>query len=359
MPGPYYPPGAYPAPNAYSPPPGAVMPMPGQAYPYASPGPYSAPVVVAPPPMVFVPAPPLPNNAWTVNAEALFLEREPSNAHGIVLGQTFYNSANTPVANTLYTDDSFGLTTGLRLEVSRNFDDITLSGTYWGMQQWSAGNSILADPQGYTVLAYSPFLQTAQIFGALDNQIGYTYSSQIQNVELNALVRLNPSDPYWQVNWLWGARYVYFADNFNLFGIDDSNSTTENFNVTTVNNLFGVQTGLLFVRGWSRVQWEAGLKFGLMANIFRQHGIDSLSAASVVPAGFNYVDTSNTGCGISGLFEVTLAACYRITDNLGIRLGYQFYDLTGMALAPRQLTSFGHGGNVALDGVSIGLQATW
>jgi hypothetical protein len=46
-------------------------------------------------------------------------------------------------------------------------------------------------------------------------------------------------------------------------------------------------------------------------------------------------------------------------SNLWLRLGYQFYDIGGLALAPRQLDSFGHGGNAALDGFSLGLQATW
>ena len=75
-----------------------------------------------------------------------------------------------------------------------------------------------------------------------------------------------------------------------------------------------------------------------------------------IPTGFIPYDISNNGSGLSALFEVSFAARYRLTDNLGLRLGYQVYDITGLALAPRQLGSFGHGGNVALDGLSIGLQ---
>ena len=151
----------------------------------------------------------------------------------------------------------------------------------------------------------------------------------------------------------------YFTDHLTMTGVDDLNSASEQVDFSTTNNLVGAQTGLLFVHGWSRVQWEAGLKLGLMANIYRQHGTDTASNPSGIPAGFTPYDISNNGGGLSGLFEVSFTACYRITDNLGLRLGYQVYDITGLALAPRQLSSFGHGGNVCLDGLSIGLRATW
>ena len=81
-----------------------------------------------------------------------------------------------------------------------------------------------------------------------------------------------------------------------------------------------MQTGLLFVHGWSRVQWEAGLKFGLMANIYHQHGTDTASNPPGIPP-LHPSDISNNGSDLSALFEVSFAACYRLTDNLGLRLG--------------------------------------
>ena len=76
-----------------------------------------------------------------------------------------------------------------------------------------------------------------------------------------------------------------------------------------------------------------------------------------------FYDTSHNGTGLAALFELSLAARIHINDALSLRLAYQFTDITGMALAPRQLgyygPVFGHGGNLALDGLSIGLQASW
>jgi len=318
------------------------------------------------PPRVAVVVSPLPSYQWGATVEALFLER--SSGGSIPLGSTYYNNAAAPLPpavspDSLYSDDEyFPLTAGLRLEISRRFDnDITLAATYWGLQKWSVGRTIYGDPTNYTVLAYSPQLQLPTLlsnlgYGGMDNSLGYSYGSQVENVEFNALLRLNPSDPYWEVNWLCGVRYIYLADNFTLAGSDDYTASSEQLTSNTTNNLIGAQTGLLFVHGWSRIQWEAGLKFGLMANIYNQHLTD---AASNPPTGFTPYDISNSGSGLSALFEVSVAARYRITDNLGLRLGYQFYDITGLALGPRQLSSFGHGGNLALDGLSIGLQANW
>ena len=348
------------------PPPGAVMLAPAQPYAYPPPGPYAGPMVVAPP-AVFVPAPPLPSNRWNVGVDALFLER--SSGGSIPLGQSVYNpnsSSPFPLVPTgdLYSDDtSFPLAAGLRLEISRRFDDnMAIAATYWGLQQWSVGNTIYGDPsQSQSVLAFSPYLQLSSLLGGFDTSLGYTYGSKIQNVECNALFRLNPADPYWEVHWLLGARYVYVADNFTLTGADTLNDAAEWLTSTTTNNLVGGQTGLLFVHGWSRFQWEAGLKFGLMANIYHQHLTDAAGGSGVPTGagGFNPYDISNSGSGLSALFEVSIAARYTITENLGLRIGYQFYDFTGMALSPRQLGSFGHGGNLALDGLSIGLQASW
>jgi hypothetical protein len=307
------------------------------------------------------PAPPLPTYVWSATVEAMFLER--SSGGSIPLGFTAYNPVpnlppNEP-SDAIYSDDVvFPLEAGIRLEIARKFDnDVTIAGTYWGLQQWSVGRTIYGDPAEYTVLAYSPYLQLPTLLGrGLDDSLGYNYSSSIQNVEINALFRLNGDDPYWNFSWLYGARYVYFADKLTMTGVDDASNAIEQVEYKANNNLVGGQLGLLLVHGWSRYQWEAGLKVGLMANIYQQHGTDT---ASNPPAQFTPYDISNSSSGLSALFEASIAARYRITENLWLRIAYQFYDITGLALAPRQLDSFGHGGNVAFDGLSIGLQCTW
>ena len=269
-------------------------------------------------------------------------------------------SAAVPTDN-LYSDDAvFPLAAGVRLEIGRKTHrQCHRGGHLLGPATMVGGQLDLWRPDNVTVLAYSPYLQLPTLLNGLDNTLGYTYASQIENVELNALFRLSNDNPYWHLDWLWGVRYINLCDQFTLTGSDIANSAIENLAYTTSNNLIGVQTGLLFVQGWERFQWETGIKAGLMVNVYRQHGTDMASDPSGVPAGFVPYDVSNNGSGVSAFFEVSLAARMRLTEVLWLRLGYQFYDITGLALAPRQLSSFGHGGNVALDGLSIGLQATW
>jgi hypothetical protein len=332
------------------------MVMPGET-PYAYPPP--GPMVVGPRLAVFAPAPPRQDYTWSASVDALFLER--NSGGSVPLGFSAYNSAtnlppNVPT-DSLYSDDvAFPLVAGVRLEIARKFDnDITLSGVYWGLQQWSVGRSIYGDPAQETVLIYSPVLQLPGLVGGLDDSLGYTYTSSVQNAEINGTYRLNGKDPYWEFDLLGGARYFNFTDKLTMIGIDDFSNSSEQLEYKTTNNLVGGQVGLLVSHGWARYQWDLGLKFGMMANIYQQTGTDT----AVNAPGFKPFSISNSGSDFSALFEVSLGARYRITENLWLRIAYQFYDITGLALAPRQLGSFGHGGNVALDGLSIGVQCTW
>ena len=187
------PPGYVVPPPAYRAPPGGVLVAPGQPYPYAYPpsGPYPGPVIVAPPSRVFTPAPPLPSDDWNATVDAFFLAR--SSGGSIPLAYSYANiggtsSAPGPAIDGLYSDDSsFGLTAGLRLEISRRLEsDFTIAATYWGLQHWSEGDFIDAgylDPYGNPVFATSPYFQLP----SFDQSISYTYSSQIENVEVNVL----------------------------------------------------------------------------------------------------------------------------------------------------------------------------
>ena len=50
----------------------------------------------------------------------------------------------------------------------------------------------------------------------------------------------------------------------------------------------------------------------------------------------------------------------RLSPSLWLRAGYQFYCVTGLALGPRQQPDhYDHGGTVALDGLSLGVESAW
>jgi hypothetical protein len=342
-PAPYTPAPYTPAPNG----PPAYTPAP------------SGPPVYTPAPMERLPSGALEGPRWIFSADALFLER--SAGSSVFLGGTYTNPGSANIDN-LYSDDElFPLETGVRLQFGRRFtDDIAVDAIYWGLQQWSVGRNIYGDPVGETVLAFSPWTQTDALIGGFDNYLGYTDKSQVNNFEINERIMLNEHDPYHSLAWLWGFRYFQLSDNFTLTGSDDFTGDYENIDWKTQNELLGLQAGLQWTRGWDRFQVVTEGKAGLYANIYSQKGnnLDS-SGVGGNPAGFVPFDVSHNGTDVAGLFELSVLAKYRLNDFLWLRLGYQGYAMTGLALGARQLGGYSHGGTVAFDGPSIGLDATW
>lgn len=368
--------GAPPTPSPAGPP--AYTPAPGGPTPYApvpnapptyTPAPYEplpgGPPSYTPAPVEHLPRLELEGPRWLFAADAMFLERSIGSSIG--LGYTVYNpgSGSPPAVptDTLYSDDEpMGLEPGLRLQLGRRVsDDVAIDAIYWGLNQWSAGRQIYGDPFGDTVLAFSPYTQTDAIIGGFNNYLGYTYNSQANNIEINERVMLGQHDPYHSLAWLWGVRYFQMSDNFTLSGDDLDTGDYENINWKTHNNLLGLQAGLQWTRGWDRFQLVTEGKAGIYANMYDQKG-NNLDSSGVVygqPAGFVPYNVSHDGTDVSALFELSLIGRYRLNDWLWLRLGYQAYLMTGLALAPRQLNGYSHGGTVAFDGPSIGLEATW
>ena len=168
----------------------------------------------------------------------------------------------------------------------------------------------LAEPstptRGRSVLASSSWLQTPYF----DNSLGYTYTSDVANVEINQRFKLFSFDPYRALSWLWGVRYFYLSDDFVLSGSDLYGNTDEDLNWRTKNNLIGMQLGLQWTWGWDRFQLSTEAKAGLFANVYSQQGTDSINGSASYP-GF---DVSHSGTDLSALFEFSLLARFRVTE---------------------------------------------
>jgi hypothetical protein len=312
-----------------------------------------------PPPVLVQPviAPPIPSSRWSVSIEALWLERDVGCS--TALGFTFINPTPALATDVLLSDDVlFPLATGMRLQVSRQISDqAAIEATYWGLQQWSVGRAIYGDPDKQTVLADSPWLQLPWLLGGVDSLLGYTYTSRVHSAEISERLALGSYGPYGGFRWLWGFRYFYLADHFTLSG-EDSSGAYEDLDYHTCNDLVGMQAGLQWVRGWERFQLNTDFKVGVMANFYSQRGSDS-GGGSGLPAKFVPWDNWQMGTDFSALFEFSLLARFRINPYLWLRAGYQFYCVTGLALGPRQLAAWDHGGTVGLDGLSLGMEAAW
>ncbi len=355
--------------------PSDVNPAYAQAPSYSAPPGYAPPAYVAAPSPAYAtvpsidgttvfPATPMPTigSRWIFSAEAIWLERMDNS--GVILGNTVtdYGSGLGYVTEILTsTDVCFPLDAGVRLQAGyRLSDQNSVELTYFGLQQASVGRTIYGDPVGNSVLAYSPWTQTDAIIGGFNNSLGYSYSSRVNNAEINQRIVLT-GGPAWTIAGLWGVRFVQVADKFNLNGSDTSTGDFENLDIRAANNLIGPQIGAEWTSYWNRFQLTSGVKAGVFAN-FSSASFSNLNSSGVIsgnPAGFFPVDQSAHATNVAGLVEFTLMARYRVTEHFWLLGGYQTYYLGGLALGPRQLASFDHSGGLSLSGPSVGLETNW
>jgi hypothetical protein len=298
--------------------------------------------------------PPLQQPRWIIGVDALWLERTVGSSIQLGTANFVAGPFAGQQADALYTDDrDFPLETGVRFQVAAWLNERTaVEATYWGLQQWSVGRTIYGDG-GNSILIDAPELQISQANPYLDNNLGYTYKSQVNNAEINQRIKLTGYNPWWNWSWLWGFRYFRLSDDFTVSGSDGYFHDSEDLNYQTANNLVGMQLGLQWMRGWQRFQFSTEAKVDLGANFYTQHGTDS---GTGVPAP---TDGSHSGTDFAALFEFSLLARFRMTDLLWLRLGYQYYAATGLALGPRQMGGWDRNGTVALDGLSLGIEAAW
>lgn len=293
------------------------------------------------------------NPRWDYDVDALWLVRDTGG--GVGLGFTDSDVSHhfrTVRTDRLWSDDVlFPMEPGIRFQlIGRITDQMAVEATCWGLQDWSVGRTIYGDQAGGHVLAHSSWLQTPDF----DNSLGYTYSSQVANVELNQRFKLYTFDPYRAFSWLWGVRYFHLSDDFTVSGSDLYTGTNETLNWQAKNNLIGMQLGLQWDWGWDRFQLSTGAKIGLFANIYSQQGTDSASGT----AAFQSFDVSHGSTDLAALFEFSVLLRYRITSCMWLRAGYQYCGVGGLALGPRQLDGYDTSGGVELDGLSLGLELT-
>ena len=228
--------------------------------------------------------------------------------------------------------------------------------TYFGFQDFSTSASaanpfMLSSPAGLGIYTYD--FHDA-------NSMNVSYSSQLQNVELNYC--LPSSRP---ISFLAGFRYLSWNESFGIQSNSSYYTTPEysNYLVQTYNNLFGAQVGVRTQFEWRRLRVDILKKIGLFGNDFWQRSLMQDYGNTFVLED-NWV--SHAGVAVVGDLGVNLG--YRITDALAVRAGYNLIWLDGLALAPNELdfhlgqnsgTGHDHGGSVFMQGVNIGFDLRW
>lgn len=332
--------------------------------PYGGPSPSVVPAAPSGPLSIPPPAPlftydDLPPSRWTFRADVMILQRSVGTDN--YLGGVYSLATGATVANLTAADNGFSYQPGMRLQLGfRASEAISWEGIYFGLQNWSTGHTLYANPVGAGTVADSYYTQSDWIIGGFGTSLGYTYSSSLNNFELN---RLHHRDGY--SGWTWatiaGFRYLNWSEHFNLNGYDGYYGVYENIDVHTSNNLVGGQLGLQTEWTRNRFHLEFTGKAALAAN-FAHINASNLNSSGYQygwPAGFQGYAASGWATNVAGILDFSAIASYHVTPHFLVRGGYQLLYIPGLDLAPGQLDASIHRGGVFLQGPMAGIEFRW
>ena len=243
---------------------------------------------------------------------------------------------------------------GLQTITGRDFDFLPATGPrVAGIYHWSpelAGEINYLGIHGWN----SEIEHTGSIsyngplaFGVGNTRGGWQYGSRIDSVETN--LRWSPGNSW---TWIGGFRYVEWSET--LQGKMSPPFNVYDYTSHTSNQLYGGQLGL----DWSA--WDAGGPLRL--NLITKAGAFS-NRASAARNGESVLVGSTTDSQTSFVGEVAAVARWSLSDTWSLRGGYQLMWLSGIAVAPDQLSVFLNppdmSGGVLLHGATVGIEAQW
>jgi len=248
--------------------------------------------------------------SWTVAADALFLKRSGAGDGGRRL--------------TLNDAIDFDTDTGWRLTARRRLSSgCDFEFSYLGFD--TVGSSPSWDDQGepLTIDVWRPVYESDGTLSWVMETRDITtpaqrkYSSDLDSAEINLRRPLGDCTQL-----LAGFRWLQLDEN-----LVDRDVNSVYHGIGTKNDLWGFQLGtesLLLEQCNGCLEWHAGLKAGIYYN----HTARRITA----PYSFSHGSDNDTAfCG-----ELTVTGTYRLTDDLGVRFGYQMLWLSGVALASEQ-----------------------
>jgi hypothetical protein len=290
-----------------------------------------------------------------------------------VSGQTFF----TALLMTTETG-GFGYEPGTKVTLGkfygRDIDnrDRTLELTYFGGFDWSSDYTVTASAGQFLV---TPLANDAPGIQSADAHT-YTYESDLNSLEINAKLSSRlPRDrmvmgpdgswvrectPSWLPSYMAGVRWINAEEQFSFGAIGPQQFAL--YDITTQNDLLGVQLGLELTEQHCRWNWGATGKLGGYVNFAEQHTLyDSQVGAQTFTR-----DELKTDEELTLGLELNLRASYQIRPNLALRVGYNFMYLQGLALGPQQLEFntantpiLRTGNHYFLDGGNIGIEWVW
>jgi len=210
---------------------------------------------------------------------------------------------------------------------------------------------------------------------------GADYQSAINSIEANAVFHrvdggFDRSSRYpWQrcvgydegsLDWLVGFRWAELEETARLGVLPEGFAVPNVYTVDSSSNLFAAQTGVRGRMAFERWALEGWMKVGLAATDLSQ----SQSMTDVLTGVPYRSPRSSDTTGMGMIADLNLSAVWRLNEIWGVRVGYNLFWLTGVALAPDQWdfsaatgpaagTAISGAGSVFFNGASAGVEARW
>ncbi len=308
---------------------------------------------------------------WMVQAEGLFLFRDPADSRPMAaLGP----SGPTVLGTNDFDSEFEG---GIRATIGRALGDwYRLEATFMGGYSWNDTVAIRnLDPNGSggNGNLFSPFTDFGNPAGVngldFNDFVSIRFGSQLSSVELNVRRRLLSRPGRWESSFLVGIRYVNLQESFGY----RTTSTTPgpgtagvDYTTQTDNEMVGAQLGFttqFLVR--PRLWIDFDMKGAILANgasmSYTLTQVDALGATSNFAGSDNRDRTTFLG-------ELSLDMHYQFAPRWTFLVGYNAYWLTGVALAEDNFNTdinllqlgpaqVAHKGEIVYHGPHIGL--TW
>lgn len=167
------------------------------------------------------------------------------------------------------------------------------------------------------------------------------------------------------VDWIAGFRWANLSETASIDMLSPPGGGSSLYAVRANSALFGGQIG---ARG--RLAWEAWALEGWVKAACAYANLSQSQDGIVDALGPTLYRTPGGGSdgGVAGIFDANISLVRRLSDTWSLRLGYNSFWLTGVALAPNQFdfsdattapTDVQSGSTLWLGGASVGLEATW
>jgi hypothetical protein len=226
--------------------------------------------------------------------------------------------------------------------------------TYFGLIDWH-------DVQSRTTAASDLTLPGAlggTLFFTGADAVTASYTSRINDAEINYFWK-----PESWSNWsfLAGLRYFNVDERFEILAQSLGNGSSF-YNIHTVNNLWGAQTGARYRVDRIRWSWQLDGKFGVYGDSASEHQVVGVSGGALS----RNAGSNDDNWSFIGQLDATIT--YHLGKYWSAMAGYNVLWVDGVVLAPDQLdftntpssgTSLCHNGSLFMHGVHAGIACRW